>query len=141
MTAAGTPTENSSRHTELRTFGLILAGGIIILFGLLFPWLREGRIQLTNWPWLLSPVLVLISLIAPMALGPLNKAWLFIGHVLGYINTRIILGILFLVIFTPYSIVLKLLNKDPMQRRLDPERESYRKDSDQPKMENLNRPY
>ena len=134
-------TEDALARSELRKFGLILASGILIIFGLLFPLLREGQIQLTSWPWLLSLALVTVSLIAPAALGPLSRAWLFLGHILGYINTRIILGIIFLVLFTPCALVLKLLKKDPMHREIDPQRNSYRVDSNQPKIENLNRPY
>ncbi len=109
-------TEDALARSELRKFGLILASGILIIFGLLFPLLREGQIHLTTWPWLLSLALVIVSLIAPAALGPLNRAWLFLGHILGYINTRIILGIIFLVLFTPCAFMLKLLKKDPMHR-------------------------
>jgi hypothetical protein len=141
MTAGQTTQSAAHRHRELRSFGFILAGGILLLFGLFFPLLRDGRLQLTSWPWLAAPVLALVSLIAPMVLGPFNRVWLFVGHVLGYVNTRIILGIIFLFIFTPYSLVLKFVGKDPMQRRFVPEQESYRITSVQPKEKNLNRPY
>ncbi len=133
--------EEKLSRSDLRNFGLILASGILIIFGLLFPWLRDSSIQITHWPWLLSFILITISLIAPMILRPLNKVWLFIGEVLGYINTRIILGIIYLLVFTPGAIILKLLGKDPMRRILDSELDSYRIESHQPKPENLNRPY
>lgn len=133
--------EGTLTKTELRNFGLILSGGIIVFFGLLFPFLKEREIQLTSWPWILAAVLVTISLIAPGTLKPLNRAWLFIGHVLGYINTRIILGIIYILIFTPSAFLFKLLGKDPMRRSLHPQRESYRAESAQPKPENLSRPY
>ena len=42
-----------------------------------------------------------------------------IGHVLGWINTRIILGMVSFIMFAPVALVLRLLGKDPMQRRLD----------------------
>ncbi|MCI5223147.1 MAG: sxtJ [Candidatus Electrothrix sp. AR4] len=134
-------TEGSLSTTELRNFGLILAGGTIIFFGLLFPLLGDRGIQLTGWPWILAFLLVVISLTVPKILGPVNKAWLFIGHILGYINTRIILGIIFILIFTPTALLLKLLGKDPMRRSLDAQRNSYRIESQQPKPENLTRPY
>lgn len=133
--------EGALSRSELRKFGLIVASGIIVMFGLFFPLLRDGRIQMTSWPWLLALLLVIVSLAAPMVLGPLNKAWLFIGDILGFINTRIILGVIYLVIFTPCAFALKILKKDPMRRELDPEQVSYRIESNQPKIENLNRPY
>ncbi|CAK8723315.1 SxtJ [Candidatus Electronema halotolerans] len=133
-------TENLSQ-TELRKFGLILAGGFVVFFGLLIPLLKGRGIHLMNWPWLLAVGLILVSAVAPKALGPLNRAWMFLGHILGWINTRIILGIVFLLIFTPTALVFRLLGKDPMRRSFAIGQKSYRISSSQPKPENLNRLY
>ena len=48
------------------------------------------------------------------------------GHVLGWINTRIILGVIFYFIVTPIGIVRRWLGKDPMGRQLRPDLASYR---------------
>lgn len=134
------PNQRLSRP-ELRNFGLILATGILIFFGVLFPLLRDRAIQLTTWPWYLALAIAVLSLAAPSALRPVHTGWMFIGRILGYINTRIILGIIYLALFTPIAFVLKLLKKDPMRRVFDAKATSYRIDSRQPKPENLNRPY
>ncbi len=133
-------------RVELRKFGFILATGIILIFGLLIPWLRDSSFQQLlswplPWPWNLSFVLLMISLFVPMALAPIYKVWMLIGHALGYINTRLILGLIYMAMFTPVAFLLKLLGKDPMHRALDPAQHSYRVNSNQPKPENLNRPY
>lgn len=134
------PNQRLSRP-ELRKFGLILAAGILIFFGVLFPLLRDRAIQLTTWPWYLALAIAVLSLAAPAVLRPVHTGWMFIGRILGYINTRIILGIIYLALFTPIAFVLKLLKKDPMRRAFDAKATSYRIDSRQPKPENLNRPY
>ncbi len=128
-------------RAELRQFGLVFASAIILIFGLFFPWLRDNGIQFTRWPWILALALVAISLIAPSVLGPLNRIWLFIGYILGYINTRIILGFIFAIMFIPGAFLLKLFRKDPMCRAIDGKQTSYRVVSNQPKLKNLNRPY
>lgn len=128
-------------RAELQKFGLILSGGIIVFFGLAFPLLWGGGIRLSSWPWLLALMLAAISMTAPGVLRPVNKAWLLIGKILGYINSRIILGVIYLVIFTPIAILLMLLGKDSMRRAFDQKANSYRIDSRQPKPENLNRPF
>jgi hypothetical protein len=51
---------------------------------------------------------------------------MLIGHVLGWINTRIILGFVFYVVVTPIGLYRRLLGKDPMGRQLRPELDSYR---------------
>ena len=126
---------------QLRQFGMILAGGLILIFGLLIPWIKESPFNLLSWPWIVGAFLLLISLAVPSALKPVYKVWMAFGGVMGFINTRIILGLIFLAIFTPVALALKLLRKDPMSRKLDAARESYRISSQQPKTENLNRPY
>lgn len=128
-------------RSELRNFGLILAAGIIVFFGLLFPLMKGGGIRPLSWPWLSALVLAAISLTIPGVLRPLHRAWMFVGGILGYINTRIILGIIYLAIFTPISILFKLLGKDHLRRTYQPGAKSYRIDSRQPQPENLTRPY
>ena len=133
--------EKALLRTELRTFGFVMACGVILMFGLLFPWLLEEQIQMTHWSWKIAAGFISISIFVPIILKPFQKIWLFVGDILGFINTRIILGIIYLMIFTPSAIILKILGKDPMRRSLKPAQESYRIDSAQPKFENLNRPY
>jgi hypothetical protein len=133
--------EKQLSKSQLRKFGLILAGGFIGFFGLLIPLLKGRGIHLTSWPWLLAAGLILVSLVAPKVLGPLHRAWMFLGYILGWINTRIILGFIFLLIFTPTALLFRLLGKDPMQRGFIAAQKSYRISSTQPKSENLHRLY
>jgi len=128
-------------RSELRNFGFIFASGILLLFGLFFPWLQEKQIQFTHWPWGIAFVLVVISVCVPVVLKPVQRIWLFIGEILGFINSRIILGVIFWLIFTPTAIVLRILRKDLLLVQLHATEKSYRVDSAQPKLENLNRPY
>lgn len=126
---------------QLRQFGMILGGGLAMIFGLLIPWIKDSPLNLFSWPWIVCVILLLISFIAPAILRPVYKIWMAFGMVMGFINTRIILGLIFLAVFTPVALLLKLLRKDPMSRKLDGARKSYRVASKQPKKDNLNRPY
>jgi hypothetical protein len=51
---------------------------------------------------------------------------MWIGHVLGWINTRIILGFVFYLIVTPTGAIRRWLGKDPMGQKLRPDLDSYR---------------
>lgn len=125
--------------TELRKFGFILAGGLIGIFGLLFPWLGER--SLPWWPFIAGGVFALAGLVMPAALGPVYRVWMKIGHVLGWINTRIILGVVFFLIFLPVSLIFRVIGKDPMARKLDDETTSYRVESHQPQTDHLEKPF
>ncbi len=57
------------------------------------------------------------ALICPRLLAPLYKSWMKFGHVLGWINARIILGLVFFVLVTPTGLVMRLFGKDPLRMR------------------------
>ena len=120
----------------LRKFGLTTGAIVAGLFGLLLPWLFSAPLPL--WPWYIALALWLPALTYPTALDPVYKAWMKFGSVLGFINTRIILGLFFFVILMPMGLVMRLLGKDPMRRK-PTDASSYRvKSTDNPpeKMEN-----
>jgi Saxitoxin biosynthesis operon protein SxtJ len=108
---------------ELRNFGLIV-GGLFVLIGI-WPmiWHRTGP---HAWALILGSVLVLPALTAPRLLAWPHRAWMALAHILGWVNTRIILGVAFFAVFTPMGLVMRLLGKDPMRRRFDPTAQSYR---------------
>jgi len=107
----------------LRQFGLMV-GGIFLLIGLWpFVW-RQEPVRL--WAVIVGVLLGIAGAAMPEALRQIYKGWMLIGHVLGWINTRIILGILFYGIVTPMGMVMKLMKRDPMRRDFDPKAVTYR---------------
>jgi Saxitoxin biosynthesis operon protein SxtJ len=108
---------------QLRSFGL-LVGGIFALIGL-WPliWRGEG---LRLWAMIATAILLLPAVVYPMSLKLIYRGWMAAGEVLGWINTRIILSIIFYGVFTPVAVVMRMRGKDPMRRGWDPNLESYR---------------
>jgi len=131
-------TENISPKI-LKEFGLITGLLLVCLFGLLFPWLFDYSNPL--WPWIIAGLLSSLAIIKPMILKPVYRAWMKIGHILGWVNTRIILSIMFFIVFLPVGLGLKLLGKDPMQRTPDKSRKTYRETVIPPKKDHVERPY
>lgn len=109
---------------ELRNFGLMIGAFVGALFGLLMPWLFSYSFPM--WPWVVFSVLFFFALLLPYFLLPIYKVWMVIGHWLGWINTRIILAVLFYLVFFPIGIFMKLIGKDPMMRKIKREQASYR---------------
>jgi Saxitoxin biosynthesis operon protein SxtJ len=110
-------------NKQLRSFGFTV-GGIFALIGL---WPLVVRSEDPRW-WALviSAGLLIPAVVFPKGLARVHKGWMAFGHVLGWINTRIILGFVFYVIVTPTGIIRRWLGKDPMGRRLRPDLDSYR---------------
>jgi hypothetical protein len=48
------------------------------------------------------------------------------GEVLGWINTRVLLCLIFYGLVTPMGIIMRRLGRDPMRRSFEPGVETYR---------------
>lgn len=108
---------------ELRQFGLMV-GGIFSVIGL-WPVLVHGG-HLRWWALILGMVLMGLGAAIPGSLRHVYKGWMAIGHVLGFINTRILLGVIFYGLITPMGLVMRLMGKDSMRRVLVEEVATYR---------------
>jgi len=100
-------------YKQERQFGYLFAAVFtIIAFWPLWP-LHAPKIA-----WLAGAVAwVAVALICPRLLAPLYKAWMKFGHVLGWINARIILAFVFFVVVTPIGLLMRLLGKDLLRMK------------------------
>ena len=124
---------------ELRKFGLVSAAIVVALFGLLLPWLFD--FAWPKWPWILGGVLGLWGLLAPASLFFVYKYWMKFGQIAGWINTRIILGLLFFLLFFPVGVMMRLFASDPMRRKLDKDSKTYRIESAPLEQYHADKPY
>ena len=122
-----------------RKFGITTGIIVGLLFGLLLPWIFDFNYPL--WPWVITAVLIGLAIIFPVALQPVYIIWMKFGLMMNWINTRLILGILFYLMFLPIGLVMRLFGKDPMQRKLDKNLASYRVISEDDDKDNVERPY
>ena len=67
------------------------------------------------WIFLSLSVLKLFStLYYPNFLSPFNRLWFLIGMLLGRVISPVILGIIFFLLITPMSIILKIVGRDEL---------------------------
>jgi hypothetical protein len=109
---------------ELREFGFLTGAIIAGLFGLILPLINGHSLPMI--PWIIAIVLAGIALFVPKSLDPVYGIWMKIGLALGWVNSRIILSIVFFIILTPMALIMKLLKRDTMARKFDFQVESYR---------------
>ena len=108
---------------ELRSFGL-LVGGIFAAIGLWPALLRGDEMRL--WSLFIGGLLILSALLVPRALALPHRGWMELSDILGWLNTRIILGFIFFILLTPIGIVRRFLGSDPMGSKLNPQTNTYR---------------
>ncbi len=114
---------------EIRKFGM----GLTVLLCLIGGWqLYKGNINVYVWFFGFAGLVLILSFFAPIILKPLYKVTRTVGDAIGWVNTRILLGIIFYIIFAPIGIILKLIRKDLLDERLDKDAKSYwnKKDND-----------
>ena len=109
---------------ELRDFGLIMAGMLILMFGFVLPWIFSYSTP--YWPFIAAIVFAVVALLRPVLLGPVNRVWLKISDVLGWINTRLVMGVMFFLLIAPIGILMRLFGKDTLNTKLSDEQTSYR---------------
>lgn len=108
---------------ELQGFGLLL-GGVFLVIGL---WPRVfGGESVRPWALGVGGVLAICGAVVPQALRHIYLAWMKVGHILGVINTSIILTVIYYALITPMAISMRLMGKDAMHRVPDPAATTYR---------------
>ena len=100
-------------HPE-RSFGVTV--GAVACAAAAYVWWR-GAVQSAAILGGAGITLVALGILAPRALYWPSLVWWKLVHVLGYINARIILTVLFSVLLVPIGLLWRLTGKDPLSRR------------------------
>jgi uncharacterized membrane protein len=116
-------TRHQDEKKQLRHFGLIV-GGIFAAIGLWPVLFRAQGPRL--WALALAVALVVPALVLPRSLTYVHRGWMAAGEALGWINTRIILSVIFYGLVTPMGVVMRRFGRDPMHRRFEPDATTYR---------------
>ena len=112
------------RDQQLRKFGLAVGG---VFLGIALFSLYRKRVP-TPTLFFLGPVgalLIFTGLLVPKALAPVERVWMRLAAVLGWINTRILLGVVFFFVLFPVSLVMRMLRKDPLDRSWQEKEPTY----------------
>tara|TARA_B100000242_G_C42631052_1_gene297075 strand:- start:80 stop:472 length:393 start_codon:yes stop_codon:yes gene_type:complete len=100
---------------QLFEFGLLIGFGFPILIGWLIPSIIGHGFR--TWTIYVGFLGLLLSLTAPRLLLYPYKGWMALGHVLGWINSHLILGIVFFIILQPIAYIMRFTGYDPLKRR------------------------
>ena len=63
-------------------------------------------------------LLLVIGMVVPVSMKPLAWAWFGLSHLLGQVMSRILLGIVYLLLVLPIGLVRRLFGKDSMRLKL-----------------------
>jgi hypothetical protein len=91
-----------------KSFGIVFF--LFFLIVAIFPLLNDGGIR--TWSVIISIIFLILGLFNSRILTPLNKIWFKLGILLGNFVSPIVMGIVFFVIVTPTSLIMKVLGKN-----------------------------
>ena len=114
---------------KLREFGYLIGFGLPIIFGFLIPFLSGHPFRV--WSLFISFPILFLGLFSPYKLNLLYNSWMRLGHMLGWINSRLILGIVFLLVLQPLAILMRFFSYDPLRKKKDQNALSYREIKDE----------
>ncbi len=100
-----------SETRQARIFGLVLAALLVALGG--WSWLRGHPVRART----LIPLAVLpaaLPFVWPRAWLVAFRLWMRFAEALSWVSTRLILGVFFYLLLTPYGLLSRLLRKDPL---------------------------
>ena len=106
---------------ELRRFGLALGAGLSVLGSILF-WRGKSAA-----PWILgvAATLLLLAILSPRVLGPLEKVFARVARVVTAALTYLVLTLTYLLVITPIGLVMRLLGRDPLGMKPAPDQPSF----------------
>jgi hypothetical protein len=116
--AAGVPARLTA--AQGRRFGLTV-GAAFLVFAAIAWW--RGHPTTTAVLGALGGTLSLAGLVIPTLLGPVERAWMRLAHLISKVTTPIVMGAMYLLVLTPVGLLRRTLGSNPMVHQ--PERGTY----------------
>ncbi|MFA4889283.1 MAG: SxtJ family membrane protein [Candidatus Omnitrophota bacterium] len=105
----------------LKKFGITMAIAFLaIAILILFRHKHNPKIL-----FIISAIFLAFGVLAPLLLKPFFVFWMRLALILGWLNTRLILMLMFYLVFTPIGLVLRLFRVDLLERKLNNKKISY----------------
>lgn len=124
----------------LKQFALTMSWAFPAVFSGLLPWLFNYPIH--YWPFAVTVTLLLLWAVKADWIYYPYKVWMTIAGGIGWVNTRIILGLCFYLLFMPIGRLMKWLGKLDYQDNLDQNKQSnYRVNTVKPDSKDLENPF
>jgi len=114
---------DASRDAVKKTGKAFLIAGSAIAAFLFWKTGFEGH----AWRWFLGSGIALFgaSRFAYSIMKPIHIGWMRFAFLLGWVNTRILLGAFFYLILTPIGLLMRAFGNDLLDEKLEPQAPSY----------------
>ena len=104
-----------------KSFGLLF----FVVFLILALWPLKNGSNINLYFIITSTIFLILGLINSKLLSPLNKSWIKLGEILGMIIAPIVMALVYFVILTPVSFIVRIFGKDLLRLKFVKEKETY----------------
>lgn len=104
-----------------KSFGILF----FIVFLVLSLWPLKNGDNLNFYFLIASGIFLILGIFNSKFLTPLNKIWIKFGEILGLIIAPIVMSLVYFVILTPVSLIIRLFGKDLLGLKFLKEKETY----------------
>jgi hypothetical protein len=104
-----------------KSFGLLF----FVVFLILALWPLKNGSNINLYFIIASTIFLILGLINSKLLSPLNKSWIKLGEILGMIIAPIVMALVYFVILTPVSFIVRIFGKDLLGLKFLKEKETY----------------
>ena len=104
-----------------RSFGILF----FIVFLILSLWPLKNGSNINLYFIIVSAIFLILGLINSKLLSPLNKSWIKLGEILGILIAPIVMALVYFVILTPISFIVRIFGKDLLGLNFVKEKETY----------------
>ena len=108
---------------QLRKFGVLIGFMFPLIIGFLIPVISGNDFR--YWTIFIGATSLIFGLALPKYLINIYKFWIKIGEILGFINSHIILGLVYFLILCPIAFLMKVLGHDPLKKKFHSKKSYY----------------
>ena len=102
-------------NKQLREFGYLIGFGFPIIIGLIIP--SIGGHVFRSWTLWIGCSSLIVGILKPSLLSYPYEAWMKLGHILGWINSKVILGLVYILVLLPIALIMKIFGYDPLRKK------------------------
>ena len=112
---------NKIKISSNGSFGLVF----FMVFLIISLWPLTYGEPIRIWSVIVCLVFLILGLVKPKLLAPLNLFWFKLGMILGAIISPIVMGIVFFIVVTPTGFILRIMGKDLLNKKYDKKKKTY----------------
>ena len=109
------------KKSSEKSFGILF--GVVFIIISVWPLFYSNSLRV--WSLILAIIFFLITFLKPLLLKPFNNAWIKLGELLGRIIAPIVMAIVYFLILTPLSLLVRLFGKDLIGMKFSNDIKSY----------------